>query len=239
MDMMRWIILLVGLGVVLGIYVLSQLQGRRKAPRRRSGLQSLDAGDSAMEDDGPASAADVDEELQELGRTIADDVTVSRKQPAHEAGGRSPEPAATDRVFALYVRAPAGVPFRGARLRDALEDAGLEYGEMHIFHFIEAREGREQVLFSVANIREPGTFDPAAMDDFTTDGIVLFLQVPGPADAVRAFDVMVETARKLADSLDATVRDATHSVLTKQTISHIREEVIACQLQQRVANSTS
>jgi FtsZ-interacting cell division protein ZipA len=43
----------------------------------------------------------------------------------------------------------------------------------------------------------------------------------------------------MADELSATVCDATRSVLTKQTISHMREEVIGCQLQQRVIKTAS
>jgi hypothetical protein len=35
------------------------------------------------------------------------------------------------------------------------------------------------------------------------------------------------------------VCDATRSVLTRQTISHMREEVIGCQLQQRVIKTAS
>jgi hypothetical protein len=35
------------------------------------------------------------------------------------------------------------------------------------------------------------------------------------------------------------VCDASRSVMTNQTISHMREEVISCQLQQRVANAAS
>ncbi|MGD8312497.1 MAG: cell division protein ZipA [Gammaproteobacteria bacterium] len=237
MDSLRWIILLVGLGVVAGIYAVSQLQARRKAPGRHGGLQSLDAGDRELNAEG--AGEDFEEELQELGRMIEDEVTVSRKQPAPRSGSDKPEPAAVNKVFTLYVLAPAGVPFRGAMLQDALVAAGLEYGDMQIYHHLETVGDRQQILFSVANIREPGTFDPAGMKDFTTDGVVLFFQVPGPVDAVRAFDAMVAAARKLADSLDATVRDATHSFLTNQTISHMREEVIDCQLQQRVAKTAS
>mgnify|MGYP000393896820 FL=1 len=77
------------------------------------------------------------------------------------------------------------------------------------------------------------------MEHFTTEGIVLFLQVLPGMDAVRAFDAMVESAMIMADDLSATVCDATRSVLTKQTISHIREEVIGCQLQQRVTKTAS
>ena len=77
------------------------------------------------------------------------------------------------------------------------------------------------------------------MEDFTTEGIVLFFQVPGGVDGSQAFDAMVESARILANDLDSTVCDATRSVLTNQTISHMREEVISYQLQQRVANAAS
>jgi cell division protein ZipA len=77
------------------------------------------------------------------------------------------------------------------------------------------------------------------MEGFTTEGLVLFLQIPGGVDGVHAFDAMVESARILADNLDSTVCDATRSVLTNQTISHMREEVISYQLQQRVANAAS
>jgi cell division protein ZipA len=124
-------------------------------------------------------------------------------------------------------------------LLDALEAAHLEYGDMQIFHRNEEVDGSERRLFSAANIKEPGIFDLAAMEHFTTEGIVLFMQVASDADAVRAFDAMVESATIMADDLSATVCDATRSVLTKQTISHMREEVIGCQLQQRVIKTAS
>ena len=148
-------------------------------------------------------------------------------------------PPSPDKVFTLYVLARRGVPFRGPVLLGALADAGLEYGDMQIFHRTTMVNGQEKILFSAANIKEPGIFDLSAMDDFTTEGVVLFFQVPGGVDGAQAFDAMVESARILANDLDSTVCDATHSVLTNQTIAHMREEVISYQLQQRVANAAS
>jgi cell division protein ZipA len=124
-------------------------------------------------------------------------------------------------------------------LTGALAAADLEYGDMQIFHRHEQVEGHEVSLFSVANIKEPGIFDLSAMENFTTEGLVLFMQLPGPGDDVLAFDAMVESARALAASLGGTVCDATRSVLTNQSIGHMREEVIGCKLQQRVANTVS
>jgi FtsZ-interacting cell division protein ZipA len=56
---------------------------------------------------------------------------------------------------------------------------------------------------------------------------------------VRAFDAMLESARALADNLGSRVSDAAQNPLTNQTISHMREEVISCQLQQRVVHAAS
>jgi cell division protein ZipA len=86
---------------------------------------------------------------------------------------------------------------------------------------------------------EPGTFDLQAMEAFSTRGLVLFLQLPAAIDAVKAFDAMVAAARSLAGSLQGSVYDATHSVLTRQTISHLREDIIDYQLRQRVALTAS
>ena len=158
-------------------------------------------------------------------------VTDIRRKPA--------EVPAPDRVFSVFVTAPTSVPFRGPVLLGALAAAKLEFGDMQIFHRTELVDGREKVLFSAANIREPGIFDLSAMDDFTTEGLALFMQVPCAVEAGRAFDAMIESARILADNLDGHICDARRSALTQQTIRHMREEVINCQLQQRVAQTAS
>jgi cell division protein ZipA len=247
MDNMRWILLLVGAVIVLGIYIADRMQAWRKSrpARRRAGRraaplkQDLEPGLERMEDTG--SDANVDAELEQLGQLLAEDAASVRQSPVVEVRAAKPDPVPVpfDKVFSLFVIAPAGVPFRGPMLLGALQAAGLEYGDMQIFHRSEVINGQVKHLFSVANIREPGILDPAAMENFTTEGVALFMQVPGAVDAVHAFDVMLEAARILADKLDATVCDATRSVMTNQTTSHMRDEVISCQLQQRVASTAS
>jgi cell division protein ZipA len=266
MENIRLILLLIGAVIVLGIYVFSLMQGRwrwpslPKLPRRsksrksrlqRGSLSEIDAIDAGAEFDTEFDA-DIDSiGMQITGDPLAQDheaapapertVIRARAPRTPESKPRSPEsrPPASDKIFTLLVLAPSGVPFRGTVLLDALEDAHLEYGDMQIFHRNEVVDGSERRLFSVANIKEPGIFDLAAMEHFSTEGVVMFLQVAPGMDAVRAFDAMVESATILAEELGGTVCDATRSVLTKQTISHMREEVIGCQLQQRVIKTAS
>ena len=250
MENLRWILLIVGAGIVLGIYLFSLYQNRKEALPRHTGSQRTAPvlsqedrfDDFDYDDDLDDVVNQVDVLYLEDGLT-ADPFDDFSPAMAMSEGAMQPEDnaasAVPDKVFVLYVMAPRGVPFRGPVLLSALADASLEYGDMQIFHRIEYIDGQEKVLFSAANIKEPGIFDLSAMESFTTEGIVLFLQIPGSVDGVHAFDAMVESARILADNLDSAVCDATRSVMTNQTISHMREEVISCQLQQRVANAAS
>jgi len=239
MENMRWILLLAGVGVILGIFLLTWLPGKLKhVLQHRRVRPSVRVRDAAPGTDGSSFDDVLEDELEKLGQLVGDDASGELSEPICEIGATPQKPVAVDKVFSLYVLAPTGVPFRGPVLLGALADAGLEYGDMQIFHCYEEQDG-QQLLFSLASIREPGIFDLSAMQDFTTDGLVLFIQLPGQTDAVKAFESMVAAARALANSLDGTVYDATNSVLTNQTIGHMREEVIACQLQQRLAKRAS
>jgi cell division protein ZipA len=236
MDTLRWVILLIGIIIVLGIYVFSTWQARRRPEpdvsrsRRRSERIPVDV----LFDDYPGNAA-VDAELESLGKQIAEDTDAG----VHVETPHPPAYVQPDKVVTLFVLAPGGVPFPGSFIMDAMSEAKLQYGDMQIFHYQEADKDGHRTLFSAANIVEPGTFDADAMESFSTPGLVLFLTLPGPFDAVRAFDAMVEAARSLASSLKGTVCDATRSVLTNQTIGHMREDIIDFQLRQRVARTAS
>jgi cell division protein ZipA len=250
MENIRWILLLAGLVVVLGIYLLGRLQAPRETPSRRHGRPR-----SRQQDNTVHTLEDIDgdpvldEELEQLGQMIAADTPAAESMHVMEVSAGKPESelkpkpepqrVRADRVFSLFVVAPAGVPFRGPVLLGAMAAAGLEYGDMQIFHCSEMVNDQEQLLFYAASMKEPGTFDLSAMENFTTEGVALFLQLPGTMNATRAFDAMVDASRILAESLGGTVCDASRSVLTNQTIGHMREEVISCQLQERVANTAS
>lgn len=230
MENMRWILLLIGVLLIIGIYVAGRLQSREPKPRKRrlkrGSIRRKAAPDLAVDE------LDSMESMRfEESRTAQSSNTPNAEQTA--------DTARRETVFSLFVTAPTSVPFRGPVLLGALAVAKLEFGDMQIFHRTEIVDGHEQILFSLANIREPGTFDLSAMDDFTTEGLALFMQVHGGVDAGRAFDAMVESAGLLADNLDGQICDARRSALTQQTIRHMREEVINCQLQQRVARTAS
>lgn len=112
----------------------------------------------------------------------------------------------------------------GATLVETITDQGMRFGDMNIFHRASPSD-RGRIDFSLASAVEPGTFDLGAMDDFTTPGVTMFMQLPGPAKPIEAFEDMVSIARGIASRIGADLKDEQHSVMTAQTIEHCRQRV--------------
>ena len=112
--------------------------------------------------------------------------------------------------------------FDGQELLEALTEQGMTFGEMDIFHRMAEDESTE---FSLVNVVEPGTFNPTKMDQLKTPGVTLFMRAHELPDPIRVYDEMIETAQKLADGLGGELRDQSRSVMTSQTIEHLRQGI--------------
>ena len=123
----------------------------------------------------------------------------------------------------MNVLARRGVPFTGDQVFAALRGKGLKFGDMNIFHRIDAMNRR--VNYSVANVVEPGTFDMADMESFRSPGLCFFLQLPGPDHPARVFEDMLSVARDVASELDGEFKDEQRSFMTPQTIEHYRQRI--------------
>ena len=127
--------------------------------------------------------------------------------------------------------------FNGESILQLAQQNGLQPGEMDIFHrYFE--KNHDKTLFSMASMVEPGTFPFDALDQFSTPGLVLFAQLPGPKSGLEIYEEMLTAAKHLAEKLNGTLQDETHSVLSKQTIEHTKEEIMEYQRQIKLAGST-
>ncbi len=142
--------------------------------------------------------------------------------PFTDATERRTAEASRQRIVALRLVASAG-SWSGAELRAALEAEGLAYGPYSIFHR-EREDGKS--LFFVASMMEPGSFDPARMDEQEFAGVSLFGVVPGPLDAPSMFDLVLSAGRSLAERLTGQLQDEQGSTLTAQRILNLREELV-------------
>ena len=138
-------------------------------------------------------------------------------------------------VIVMHMVTPAANAMPGRDLLQALLEQGLRYGDMHIFHRHQSRNGRDELQFSMANALEPGTFDIDAMETQTFRAVTFFLKMPGPANPGDALERMIKTVRHLGERFGGEVRDDQHSALTQQTVEHMRERVRDFERRARVA----
>lgn len=127
-------------------------------------------------------------------------------------------------VIAVHVIC-RGVPFNGEDLLRCILSYGLRFGEMSIFHRHEQPTGQGRVLFSMAKAVEPGTFDLESMTGEMIPGVSFFLSLPG-VNSIHGYDIMIDTAKRLAAELNGDILDLQQSPMTRQLIEHYRERVM-------------
>lgn len=127
-------------------------------------------------------------------------------------------------------------PFDGPAIQKAMQDTGLVMSELSIYQRL-ASDGSDKPTFNLASMVEPGVFPKQDVETFSTPGLTLFTQLPGPGDGMAIFSDMLFTAERLAAILNGELQDETHSALTKQTIEHMRGEIVEHRRQVQLARS--
>jgi cell division protein ZipA len=145
---------------------------------------------------------------------------------------RSEKPAAAEpakvapvqqQILVMHLMAPKGELLNGQQLQEAALEVGLRYGESKIFQRHLSEDGAGEVLFSMANLVNPGTFDLKTIDQMTTPGVTLFMALDDIEDPVSAFDIMIQSVDSMSAALGLSVLDETRSSITRQTIDHYRQ----------------
>jgi len=126
-------------------------------------------------------------------------------------------------VLVVHLMANKGETVAGQQLLDAILSVGLRYGAMKIFHRHLNDDGSGPVLFSMANLVNPGTFDLNSMGDLEVPGVTLFMALDDIEDPVSAFNIMIEAIDSIVASLQLNVMDESRSSMTRQTIDHYRQ----------------
>lgn len=147
-----------------------------------------------------------------------------RQVPRSDLGRRPPQ-MPVERIVTLFVVAREGELFHGPDLVVAAEKAGLEFGDMGIYHRLVDGKRELGPIFSVANMLKPGNFDIARLESLRTPGLSFFMTLPAPIPALDAWDAMLPTAQRIAELLDGQVLDEERNALGRQRIAHIRDEL--------------
>lgn len=257
MFTVRLILVLIGLAVLAGIYLWGTSKSRqRRRASLRTGLRQLDdayARRAASErdrdaregappdgegadiefgdigDEGPVLFRDAASQKGTMEAAARSDRQMELGLDAHDGPApASPEKPARQRIIVLYLEAQGDRVLAGRKVDSALKSVGMQFGDMGIYHHYGLGQMRaQQPLFSVANMFEPGAIDIEALEKFQTKGLAMFLRLPAAIDGLVAFELMLNTAQRLAELLPAELRDDDHQALDSRAIEELRETVAA------------
>lgn len=114
----------------------------------------------------------------------------------------------------------------GAILLQQMTELGFKFGDFDIFHRHVDTAGNGPVLFSLANMFNPGSFNIDAIETFHTEGVALFLALPIKSNSLQAFNMMHNAAVKLAAAVGrGQVLDEHRNPLTRQAVQHIHQRI--------------
>jgi cell division protein ZipA len=161
---------------------------------------------------------------------------VVQEKPSRESRQESPVPSEPPKMtIALTVMAvPFGQsPFKGMDIQTAALDLNFQLGTGGLFERC-ADNSADKLIFSMAHLRKPGTFEPPILNELTTPGLLLFMNLPGPMEEIKSLDLLVVTADQLAQRLGGMICDERRKRLTNQGLLHLRNEVVEFRRKQRL-----
>lgn len=227
---LRWILIIIGVVIVGSIFLFGNPEKRRKpkasrkvnkdsAQRLEPTLDGSAAEDAARELELEGETADVDLLGQGELDIGGEPPTVARPEPRP----RKPSGPPPEKIVTLFLLAADNHVINGAELLQATVHTGMQFGDMNIFHRLP--EGSEKPIFSMANAAKPGYFERDEWNTFETSGVVLFLTLPAPVNALDAWDAMLATGRRMAEVLHAELLDEERNPFTRQREAEVREEM--------------
>lgn len=244
MNELRWILLGIGVLIVAGIYLFEVFKQKRDIRSRvekypgfnHNGITSLNINPKKEKNIDISGALNAFNNYLKQARNITGQKRGNTEQPGTAtrvddiAGPASDE---TDKfadsgipeqyIVVIYITANKVPRFYGNDILEAMESSEMQYGEMKIFHYHGPdRQYSSRALFSIANIHEPGTFDIDNMDAFVTDGLAMFMCLPAEIGGDIAFEIMLDTARNIADQLGGELRNVDRQPLDTGNLNDLR-----------------
>ncbi len=207
---LRWILLILGLLLLAGIYVWGRYQPLERLRDKRRAATAKERSEPVLDPQAMPAPADEADTMADAAQTGT--------EPAR------PEAAAADEVVIIRIVGRQGAWLRGPDICMAADRTGLVFHQGLFHRMLELEQG-EEPWYSLANVQEPGTFDLDQAEELLTPAVLLYFSLPNRMGALDSFDAMLATAERLAELLDGRLLDADGNALARQGVVHLRERM--------------
>lgn len=249
MEALRWVLLVVGIVFILAIYIIGRNKRRNGAAVDEfdddlpsfsaRNLDDVDEGVGEVRIVTDADRDDIYPETDQLTEDLYSDTTtddvVSSHAQADDTGSvatgskttateeqktSAAAPEMPSDIIVLYILPKPDQQLLGSHINSSAQAMGLSFGDMNIFHY---RPGHRNI-FSLANMLEPGSFDPDTIHDMRTTGLTVFMQITG-TDPMDDLTEMLQRSYQLAGLLDARLCNSKREPLTEQDAENYRTRI--------------
>ncbi len=229
-DVLRIIILLIGLLVVAGIIIWNFFK-YEQARKEFDDFEALNDHDNPPDfQDDFETQFPAKDSLQARIKVQTEKIKLSS---IYQAGLNLLDPISKEVVNSPRMELPEVLQFsliatdkqgfNGIELMEVLKDVGLEYGTLQIF---ERLDKRRLVDFGVANMVKPGIFPNIDVANFYSPGIVFFMQLDAVDDPVMVFEDFIRTINFVNMKLNGKLLDHKRQPLNNSTIHAIRQNLV-------------
>ena len=162
-----------------------------------------------------------DDDLFVLTDEVDEPVTESTEIENHDAISDQENNASVD-IIVLYILANPSEVLYGEKINSAAQANGFVFGSMNIFHCL---DGNGQTIFSLANMVEPGNFDPDTIHEMTTSGLTVFMQLSNLTQPLEGFDAMLRSAYHMSEMLGANLCNQNQQPFTQADAEYYRNMI--------------
>ncbi|MCW8923271.1 MAG: hypothetical protein OQK69_06530 [Gammaproteobacteria bacterium] len=251
MENLRWILLAAGIIFILAIYLFGRNRRSGNSSDlfdAKEDLPDFSARDWDELDEGvgevrivarddeydsldefPSERTQADEDLKIYQDESAleqddlfvplDEVETSPDEPLLDESGKSDQAGDSTDIVVLYILAKPSNLLSGDKINSAAQANGLSFGQMNIFHRLDADE---KTVFSLANMVEPGNFDPDSIHEMTTTGLTVFMQLSDLSNPADDFDEMLRCSYHISEMLGATLCNQYRQPITQADAEYYR-----------------
>ncbi len=212
METISLIIMVLGLVALAAIYFISRISSRDHPAKKKkwapiTTLKDQDGVEatSILEDRPARDGKGPSENAQDLADVLDD-------APAKKAVNPDLPPQ-----LIMFIAADTQEGFHGPEVLRALENSGLTFGEMEVYHRMVLSEAGETSLFNVANGIRPWTLVPEKLAaGESTPGLSMVLNLPSPIDDREAIHDFIRTAERLTSHLGGVLKNQNQEAITAE-----------------------
>ena len=234
MEYLRWILLLAGIVFIAVVYLMNRRRRRTDDdlavdPDNEipdfSATDNLDNVDEGVGKVRIIASMEDAEQLSQPDNYALDEVAADSEAESCQVSNDDMLPAAEPvQLIMLYILADVDEAFGGDQINSAARASGMVFGEMSIFH---RHDASNRILYSMANMMEPGSFDPDTLHDIETKGLAVFMQPELVDEPVQALDDMLHTAYQLCEMLGGRLCNQKREPLSEADTQHYRQQIDA------------